>query len=477
MPRKPKREKRTITAVVNGTPVKIILHPPNGRRTSWFAYWSGLVASKSTGQTDLDGAIRVAQKMVAGGGDGAGQPVLADAVLTDEEFEKIQRAHFSRKRDPSAQARAQKSITSCLEAVAAFRAISGLPQIAQATADDCAAFQRTALTLPKNWRQQFPRSKKPEEVSRLSPNTVLKWSRALQAAFERTSRNAGKKCVRGVVGEAKLLTVNPWNQFDWIEGRNRPLRQFDAEEVLALLDFFEEKWASVTVAGLLTKFFLWSSCRQLEAPGLKWSFLKRIGSEVHFEIVGKWGVERWVRIPFGLFCELEGIRTGSDYVFAAYNEQLRQHHESKGRGDNVRRVGLAFKPLCLGDWMADRIDDWSATLAKGHAHIHVFRKTSLQYARSGEDINRQVAKDARVGESVLMTSYVKETDEQLRQASNRTFGRILASLPVKLARRCGNVEGSGDIEEQLQQAIEVKNWDLAAALTTQLARKKPPQAI
>ena len=49
--------------------------------------------------------------------------------------------------------------------------------------------------------------------------------------------------------------------------------------------------------------------------------------------------------------------------------------------------------------------------------------------------------DARVGESVLMTSYVKETDEQLRQASNRTFARLLASLPVDLARRCGHVAG------------------------------------
>ena len=35
----------------------------------------------------------------------------------------------------------------------------------------------------------------------------------------------------------------------------------------------------------------------------------------------------------------------------------------------------------------------------------------------------------------MMTSYVKETDEQLRQASNRTFARILASLPEKVTSR------------------------------------------
>lgn len=42
----------------------------------------------------------------------------------------------------------------------------------------------------------------------------------------------------------------------------------------------------------------------------------------------------------------------------------------------------------------------------------MFRKTTLRYGRRGEDINRQVASDARVSES---TNYVKETDEELRQ--------------------------------------------------------------
>ena len=50
MPRKPKPEKQTITVLVNGTPVAVILHPPTGTRPSWYAYWNGLVASKSTGQ-------------------------------------------------------------------------------------------------------------------------------------------------------------------------------------------------------------------------------------------------------------------------------------------------------------------------------------------------------------------------------------------------------------------------------------------
>jgi hypothetical protein len=42
----------------------------------------------------------------------------------------------------------------------AFRRISGLRPITSATADDCAAFQRKALTLAKNWRQKYPKGKK-----------------------------------------------------------------------------------------------------------------------------------------------------------------------------------------------------------------------------------------------------------------------------------------------------------------------------
>jgi len=473
MPRKPKQEKQAITVIVNGTPIALILHPPTGSRRSWYAYWSGLVASKSTGQRRLEEAIVVAENMQKSGGKRAD---LGDRLLSDEEFEAIQRGHFGRKHDPKAQVRAMKSLTTCLEAIGAFKSITGLSRITLATGDECAAFQRKALTMPKNWRQQYPRGKDPEETACISPNTVLKWSRALQAAFERANRNAGKKCVRGIVPTAKLLTANPWNQFDWIEGRERALRQFDTEEINSLLNYFETRWMGVSVAVLLTKFFLWSSCRQQEATGLRWSSLKQVGHEFHFEIIGKWGVERWVRVPLGLFSDLDAIRSDNDYVFAAYNQQLRKHHEDKGRNDTAGRVASEFKPLCLGDWFADRINDWSSTLTKGHAHTHVFRKTSLQYVRSGEDVNRQVASDARVSESVPMTSYVKETDEQLRQASNRTFTRILASLPASLARRCGHVDAGGDVEERLRQAVETKDWKLAKSLAAQLARRKPTQA-
>src|SRR5947209_17481729 len=44
---------------------------------------------------------------------------------------------------------------------------------------------------------------------------------------------------------------------------------------------------------LLAKVFLWSACRQQEVAGLRWPSLRRVGDEVHFEVVGRCGVERW----------------------------------------------------------------------------------------------------------------------------------------------------------------------------------------
>jgi hypothetical protein len=132
-------------------PVAVILHPPAGSRTSWYAYWNGLVSSKSTGQRDYEQAVKVVENMVRNGGQRA---AVADTVLSDEEFEAVQRAHFGRIHDPAEKVRAGKTLASCLEAIDAFRQLSSLKPVTSATADDCAAFQRKALQTPRNWRKQ-----------------------------------------------------------------------------------------------------------------------------------------------------------------------------------------------------------------------------------------------------------------------------------------------------------------------------------
>lgn len=232
MPRKPILKKEVFTVVVKTEPISVTLHPPTKRRKAWYAYWSGLVYSKSTGTTHLQDAIRIAESMIRNRGEKA---QASDSVMTDGEFEQIQRLHFTRKSDPVALARARKSLVSCLDAMLVFKQITGLECIASATPDDCARFQREALLKPKSWRLTYP-NRRTEDVLSLSPTTVEKWSRGLQAAFGRVNLNAGKKCVRGVVDEGKLLRSNPWQQFTWIEKRDRPIRQFSDDELLSILD-------------------------------------------------------------------------------------------------------------------------------------------------------------------------------------------------------------------------------------------------
>jgi hypothetical protein len=308
----------------------------------------------------------------------------------------------------------------------------------------------------------------------VSPNTVLKWSRSLQAAFQRACRTSGKKCVRGVVPDAKLLPENPWNGFTWIEGVEKPIRQFDADELLSLLDYLRAEWPGLTVAQTLAKVFLWSRCRLEAVTSLQWGSEWSLGTEHHFHVVEKRGVEWWFRLPDAVYQELVQVRTSSPYVFAAYNEQLRRFHVAKSRIDRAGMVAAAFSPRCLGDWLYDRLADWSASSPKGHAHPHVFRKTSLQLAWDGEDQRRQAVADAKVSEKVLRTNYLQRSDKERREESNRNYQRIAAALPHEVARRYGyDVPDVTQLEERLATAVLAKDWTVVTQLSAEIAGCKP----
>jgi hypothetical protein len=71
-----------------------------------------------------------------------------------------------------------------------------------------------------------------------------------------------------------------------------------------------------------------------------------------------------------------------------------------------------------------------------------------------------------------MTNYVKETDEEMRQRSNRTYSRILASLSPEVARRYGYEPAPVDpLAQRLAEAIAAQNWALANAITAELAKR------
>src|SRR5690349_7534310 len=113
MPRKPTVTKRKISILVKGKPIDVVLHPPSGTRRSWYAYWAGLTTSRSTGHEDFEEAVKSAEAMLRNGGK---KPTNV-AVLTDEEFEEIQRRHYSKRTDEQARKRAAKSLRECLDAI------------------------------------------------------------------------------------------------------------------------------------------------------------------------------------------------------------------------------------------------------------------------------------------------------------------------------------------------------------------------
>ncbi len=468
MPRKPKREKQQISIVVNGQPITVIMHPPTGAHKSWRVYWNGLPRARSTGQWRYDDAVAVAENMLRNGGDRI-QP--KDLVLSDTEFEEIQRRHFGKRKDPAAQVRAQKSLKSCLEAISAFREITGISLVALATPDDCERFQFEALKRAKNWRKLYPKSRK-EGVAGIRPNTVVKWLRQLQAAFERANQNGGKKCVRGVVDESKLLLSNPWKQFTWIDGTEPKKRRFNTEELNSLLDFFEGNWPEVTAAALFAKVSLWMWARRLEVASLCWENLRIVQGEHHFNFVGKRGVRKWARVPVVVYEQLLQIRMGSPYVFAAHNDQLRRHYQANGNLAAMRKVGHQYDPVAFADWFHDKLAEWSKTAPNGHATQHAFRKTGLQFAYRGGVAAKQIAKDASITEAVMLDHYVDDTDDELRMKSNQTFARIAASLPFKVAECYGYFpqrEGARP-EEVLRVAIERKDFQAARSLLEQMEK-------
>jgi len=453
MPRKPKLEKQYVTVVVDGKAVNLILHPPTGARKSWYVYWNGLVASKSTGERRLEDAIKAAEGMLQNGGERTDH---TDTVLTDEEFDEIQRRHFLKKRV------AETTVQDYFEAISAFRSITGVSPSALATPDDCERFQVEALTKPRNWRKKYPNSKT-EGVPLIQPNTVVKWSRTLQAAFERANRMAGKKCVRGVVAKEKLLTSNPWREFTWIDGTEPSKRRFTGEELLSLLDYFEANWPEVTVAATLAKTSLWIWGRRSEVTSLRWDDLRVAAGKHCFDFIGKWKVRKWARIPVGLYEEIDKAKTDSRFVFAAYARQLRQHYERRGNLLVARKVSREFRPKALADWFHDRLVEWSETAPNGHATQHAFRKTGLQCAYRSGVAGSRVAADASISQPVMLGHYVDETDEELLIKANSTFEGIVASLPLAVAQRYGYIPDKEGVELELLAKAAIDRRDIEAA--------------
>lgn len=469
MPRKPKAEKQVRAFVVNGKDIRVSFFPPRGKEKSWQVYWTGLPTRKSTRAVTFDGAVEAVNRMLCGDG-----PTEQESVMSDDEFDQVQREHYKRVEATP------ETVTGCFEAVQAFRTVTKVVPISLAAPEDCARFQDEALKLAKNWRAPFKSDSRRQERTRESSlgsikrSTVLKWSTALRAAFNRINLNAGKKCIRNVVPEGKLLRKNPWDEIVWITDKSTPVpRQFSPDELVSFLDYLEHSFGNVTCAAAAAKVFFWSCARRTEIAELKWSELRMIDGEVHFDIVGKWRVRKWFRIPSRLYEDLIDLKEGENpFVFASYSEQVQKHHSTSGRPNRASKIRADFVPTNFGEWLYHRVSEWSKSQSNGAAYLHAFRKTGLQFAVDGDATNRRVAADARVNVGVMTTHYTTDREQQLRDRSNRTFERISRSLPEHVLIRYGYMPQKSDpLEVALNDAVLKQDWAEVKRISDLLCRR------
>ena len=204
-----------------------------------------------------------------------------------------------------------------------------------------------------------------------------------------------------------------------------------------------------------------------EVAALKWEDLREVGDEVHFDTVGKWGVEKWFRVPRSVYDELLSFRTDSPFIFAKLNDQIREFHLAEGRKSAAGMV-KEFDVYNAGRWFYERVRAWSG----GEACVHMLRKTVLQYARAGQDAARSLAKDARVSQGVMMTHYVKEEDLQHQAASNAMFQRLCLSMTPEVARAFGHQHSpTAMLEQRLREAVGSRNWPLVGEIAKKLAKQ------
>jgi len=185
---------------------------------------------RSTGQNEYEKAVVAVNDMLNHKGQ---RRQWKDAISVDGEFEEIQRRILRRRLSRVRSGRAEKSLKATLEAISAFRDITGIVPVTLATAADCERFQNEAMRRKRFWRKEYPKSQK--ESKTLSANTVIKWSRSLQAAFQRANDNRRQRNASGASFRRKAPKVQSLAPVHLDRRVSQAATQFDSEELLGFL--------------------------------------------------------------------------------------------------------------------------------------------------------------------------------------------------------------------------------------------------
>ncbi len=93
-------------------------------------------------------------------------------------------------------------------------------------------------------------------------------------------------------------------------------------------------------------------------------------------------------------------------------------------------------------------------------------------ARTGEDVNLAVAKDASITKGVMLSHYVAEDEPELRAKADRTYRRICDGLTASVAAEFGHVASEVEsLEQRLRDATSGRDWKTASRLISQLAKQ------
>ena len=150
------------------------MFPPKGAGSRVRATGAGLEARKATGHTNFDDAVGAVNDMLGNGGN---KGKLKEAILSDEEFDEIQRRHYGKKQKTEAKRRAEKSLVAWKPSLPFGQSLdSSLSRLQhQAIVNDFSTMpdtsEESAIEVSATAN---------ENVENLSANTVVKWSVALR---------------------------------------------------------------------------------------------------------------------------------------------------------------------------------------------------------------------------------------------------------------------------------------------------------
>jgi len=455
---------KRLTIPTDGELLTVYLHPPGtvGNTRYWaFSCREASITKKSLKCNSLKDAKLTAIKLLTA--PKSEDESKSEETLTWGDWDSIQVAYYRKKANEK---RANRTLEECRKAMRLFVRITGAPDASSVDADMVDRFQSEGVQRKKGDGKPY------------SASTVWKTMAHMSSSFNRCRISAGKRCVRGVVDQSKLLMVNAFEEVNWIEPTQPRKLQFSREGLKAFL-----AWAYLAGCPLLSLFAkvsLWARGRIEEMSELGWDWIDDQGYVGIPDEQAKWGKGKLVKIPLLLVEELRRYRGSGPFVWERYVEQVRDYHRNTGHLASAHKM-LDFSPARLKVHFQKQIQRWAKTSENVGLSHHAFRRTGLQWSREGQlrMYEAEYAKSSNLSLGVADSYYTRDP-RHLR--ADIVFRSIAGELSAdrELAEMMGlrmPAPEEGVTVESVENAIRQGNLDEAERLLVLLKsqRKESPK--